>query len=86
MKSKKNGKDILIVEVQSISQTGIWLFVIDKEYFLPFKEFPWFKNAKVSDVQTVKLNHGHHLHWPKLDLDLELESIENPSKYPKLYK
>ena len=86
MKSKNNGKNTSKkIEVQNISAFGIWLFVKDKEYFLSFKLFPWFKNAKVSDVQNVKLNNGHHLYWPSLDIDLELESLENPDKYPLLY-
>jgi len=86
MKLKSNGKNTLKkVEVQSISPFGIWLFVKDKEYFLSFKLFPWFKNAKISDVQNVKLSNGHHLRWPSLDIDLELESLESPNKYPMVY-
>lgn len=54
--------------------------------FLPFEFFPWFKNAKVSEVQTVELSHGQHLHWPDLDIDLELDSIENPQRYPNVYR
>ena len=86
MKLKKNGKSTSKVEVQNISRFGIWLFVNDKEYFLSFELFPWFKNAKISDVQNVKLNNGHHLNWTSLDIDLELESLENPGRYPMIYK
>lgn len=86
MKSKKSGKNTSKVEVQGISLHGIWLFVNDDEYFLPFETFPWFKEAKVSEIQNVELNHGHHLHWPLLDIDLELESIKEPEKYPMIYK
>lgn len=86
MKSKKTGKNISAVEVQGISIHGIWLFVKDKEYFLPFAEFPWFKEAKVSDIYNVKLNHSHYLHWERLDVDLELESLEDLERYPLIYK
>ena len=86
MKSKKNGKNTLNVEVQNISEHGFWLFVKDREYFLPFKQFPWFKEAKVSEIQNVQLNHEHHLNWPSLDIDLELGSLERPEKYPMFYK
>ena len=86
MKSKKNGKDTSKVEVQNISGHGFWLFVKDKEYFLPFETYPWFKEAKVSEIQNVCLHHGHHLSWPSLDVDLEVESIESPNKYPMFYK
>ena len=86
MKSRKNGKNILKVEVQNISGHGFWLFVKDKEYFLTFKQFPWFKEAKVSEIQNVQLNHEHYLNWPSLDIDLELESLEKPEKYPMFYR
>ena len=76
MKLKKNGKSTSKVEVQNISRFGIWLFVKDKEYFLPFKIYPWFKEAKVSEIQNVHLHHEHHLSWPSLDVDLEVESIK----------
>jgi len=86
MKLKKSGKNISKVEVQNISEHGLWLFVNNAEYFLPFDLFPWFRDAKVSQVQNVELSHGHHLHWPMLDIDLELESIEHPERYPVIYK
>ena len=86
MKSKKNGKNTSSVDVQNISEHGFWLFVKGKEYFLPFESYPWFKEVKVSEIQDVHLNHGHHLNWPSLDIDLELESIESPEKYPMFYK
>ena len=49
---------------------------------MPYEDFPWFGEAKVKDILDVKLLHGHHLHWPALDVDLELECLEDPSKYP----
>lgn len=30
----------------------------------------------------VKLLHRHHLYWPDLDVDLELEFLRHPVKYP----
>ena len=29
-----------------------------------------------------KLLHDHHLHWPELDVDLEIEVLEHPEQYP----
>jgi len=71
--------------VQNISKNGIWIFVKDREYFLPYKEYPWFKDAKVSEIHNVKMFHESHLHWPDLDVDLELESLQHPEKYPLIY-
>jgi hypothetical protein len=86
MKLQKLGENILEAEVLNISRHGIWLYVKGKEYFLPYKEYPWFKEAKVSEIYNLELVHGFHLHWPDLDVDLELESLENPEKYPLVYE
>jgi hypothetical protein len=82
MKSVKRGKNISEVEVQGISKFGVWLYVLGNEYFLPYEEYPWFKDARISEVMNVRLINANHLEWPKLDVDLELESLEKPEKYP----
>lgn len=85
MKSKKLGKNISEIEIHS-SPNGIWLLVHDTEYFLPYEEYPWFQAAKISDLYTVKLLHTTHLHWPTLDVDLDLDSLDNTEKYPLVYR
>ena len=82
MKSKLAGKNISEIEVLNISKHGFWLFVHGREYFLPFEHFPWFKDASILSILNVELPQPHHLYWPDLDVDLELESIESPEKYP----
>ncbi len=86
MRLKACGKRILEVEVSHINSRGFWLCVRDKEYFLPYEDYPWFKEAKVKEILNVKLLHGYHLYWPKLDVDLEIDSLENPQRYPLKYK
>ena len=86
MKSLTLGKSTSAVEVVSISKRGFWLQVQGDEHFLSFKLFPWFKDAKVAAVLKVKLLHHEHLYWPDLDVDLELESIKHPEKYPLTYR
>ena len=73
------------VEVLNISKDGIWLYVKAKEYFLTYEHFPWFREAKVAEIYNVKLLHGHHLRWPQLDVDLELDSLAHPERYPLKY-
>ena len=82
MKSEMLGTDILEVEVSHISQHGIWLLLRDREMFLPYEDFPWFKDASVSAVLNVQLPQSHHLYWPDLDIDLAVESIANPERFP----
>jgi hypothetical protein len=57
-----------------------------KEYFLPFEKFPWFKQARISQLSNVRLYHGAHLYWPDLDVDLSLNIIEHPERYRLLAK
>lgn len=86
MKLKQRGKSISKVEVLNISPHGIWIYVKGKEYFLPHKEYPWFKDATIKDIYIVQLLHNSHLHWPKLDVDLEVDSLENPERYPLIFR
>jgi len=69
-------------EVTHISKHGFWFLLEDRELFLPFSEFPWFKDAPVSAILNVEWPHAHHLYWPDLDVDLSVESIEHPEKFP----
>ena len=70
------------VEVTNISQHGFWLLLDGRELFLPFDEFPWFKRATVEAIVRVERPAPGHLHWPDLDIDLAVESIEHPERYP----
>jgi hypothetical protein len=86
MRSSTVGKGTSGPEVLNIAATGIWLFVLDKEYFLPYTEYPWFKDAPVKSIVNVRLLNRVHLHWPDLDIDLEVRSLDYPDQYPLLYK
>jgi hypothetical protein len=76
------GTGTSLLEVTNISKHGFWLFVDGSEYFLPFRQFPWFQPAPVAAILNVERLHAEHLYWPDLDVDLELESIRSPEKYP----
>lgn len=86
MKLSKNGKNILKPEITNISEHGFWLLLNEKEYFLSFNEYSWFKDANISAITDVELIHSHHLYWPRLDIDLSTEILDNPEKYPLTYK
>jgi len=74
------------VEVTNISRHGFWLFLDNRELFLPFEEFPWFRDAPVGAILNVERPHSLHLYWPDLDVDLALASIEDPGLYPLIAK
>jgi hypothetical protein len=86
MKSQKLGKNTSKAEVLNISPFGLWLLVLGVEYFLSYKEFPWFKEAKVSEIYNFELVHNTHLYWLKLDIDLSLQSLAQPEKFPLKFK
>jgi hypothetical protein len=74
------------LEVTNISVHGFWILLREKEYYLAFAKFPWFKQARISEILNVLLLSEEHLYWPEMDLDLSVEIIENPDKYPEIYK
>ena len=74
------------VEVVQISSHGTWLWVKGREYFLPYDTYPWFLGATVRQIHNVQLLHGRHLHWPDLDVDLDVGSLEHPEQYPLSYR
>ena len=82
MKSAMHGTAISEVEVTNVSRNGFWLLVRDEELFLPFEQFPWFRDAPIRKIVNVELPSPHHLYWPDLDIDLAVESIRNPGKFP----
>ena len=82
MKSSAHGKSTSTVEVTNISPHGFWLLVDRRELFLPFSEFPWFADATIRQLTQVERPMPDHLYWPELDVDLHLESIENPERFP----
>lgn len=82
MKLKSVGKNTLEAEVTQIDMQGIWMLIGDKESFLSFQNFPWFRNATVAAIQKVEILNGRLLRWPDLDVDLAVESIEHPERFP----
>jgi hypothetical protein len=69
-------------EVTNISKHGFWMLIDGDELFLPFDEFPWFKQATVEAILRLERPSPGHLYWPVLDVDLAVDSIEHPERYP----
>ena len=86
MISSKPGKSTSKAEVTHVSKNGIWLFAKGREFILSYSEYPWFKEARLSELQNVEFVRGYHLYWKDLDVDLEIQSIENPGQYPLQYR
>ncbi len=88
MRSQKLGKNTLPdVEVLNISLYGLWILIKGEEFFLPYEKHPWFKQATVQQIHHCELSPaGIALHWPDLDVDLAIESLRNPEKFPLVFK
>lgn len=82
MSSEPLGKSTSAVEVTNINQHGVWLLADDRELFMSYEDFPWFKDAPVGKVLNVEQSCPGHLYWPELDVDLGIESIEHPERFP----
>ena len=82
MKSAHIGTGTSDVEILNVSPHGFWLMVGEREFLLDFDRFPWFRRATLDQLFHVELLHQEHLYWPDLDLDLDLDRIEHPEKYP----
>ena len=76
---EKNGTTT--AEVTMINARGILLFVGGKEYYLSYDRYPWFRNAKVSDVLDVTMPDEESLRWDAIDVDLEIDSIIHPERH-----
>ena len=82
MSSLPHGTTSSEVEITNISNHGVWLLSGDKELFMSYDEFPWFREVPVSKIINVEEPSPGHFYWPDLDIDLGIDTIENPDKYP----
>ena len=82
MSSLAHGNSTLAVEVTNISSHGVWILYNDKELFMSYEEFPWFKDQPVKSILNVEEQSLGHFYWPDIDVDLSMESIEHPERFP----
>ena len=86
MKSATLGKTTSNLEVTNISEHGFWLLTDGRELFLPYTYFPWFKDVPVSQIINVEELTAGHFYWPDLDVDLSINVIDNPERFPLMAK
>ena len=82
MKSATHGKPISVVEVTNVSKHGFWILLGEREHFLAFEHFPWFRDVSIGELCNVEVPHPQHLYWPDLDVDVAVESIDHPERFP----
>ena len=82
MSSLAHGNNTLAVEVTNISTHGVWLLAHEKELFMSYEDFPWFKDHPVKSIVNVEEQSPGHFYWPDIDVDLTREMIEHPEYFP----
>jgi len=85
-KTLKENSANTYAKVLVVTANGMLISIPAGDFFLPYSQYPWFKDAKVSDVMNVKMVGDDDLRWDALDVDLEIDSIIHPEKYPLIYK
>ncbi|MDR1883825.1 MAG: DUF2442 domain-containing protein [Prevotella sp.] len=85
-KISKQNTERTSVSVRSILPDGIFISVYGKDYYLSFERLPWFKHAKVSEIINVSMMGKNAIRWEDLDVDLEIESLMYPERYPLVMK
>jgi hypothetical protein len=73
-------------EVTNIGQHGFWLLVDDREYFVPFTDYPAFRSATVTQIYAVERIAPDQLCWPALDIDIDTASLAHPEAFPLIFK
>ena len=69
-------------ELAAVLPAGVRLLVGGEELFLPFSEFPWLRDATVAQLENVQRPSADHLYWSDIDVDLSVDSIRHPDRYP----
>ena len=83
--SKSNTKS-MSVSVLMINAQGIMINVGGQDFFLSYNRIPWMRDASIKDVLDVQMCGDVAIEWPRLDVDLEIDSLRYPERYPLLIK
>jgi len=84
--SLKSNINSTLADVLMINDRGIMISVQGQDYFLSYNRVPWMKDATINEVLDVRMSGKNAIEWPKLDVDLEIDSLRHPERYPLLIK
>ena len=82
----KNSSVSTLVSVLMINAQGIMISVQGHDYFLSYNRIPWMQDAPIRSVLNVRMSGPEAIEWPDLDVDLEIDSLRHPERYPLLIK
>jgi len=73
------------VIVTNIERDGFWLLTSEGEYFISFADYPDFQDATVAQIHNFRASYDG-VHWPELDIDIELEALKHPEQFPNVFR
>jgi len=82
----KNNSANTSASVLMINAQGIMLSVLGHDYFLSYNRIPWMQDAPIRSVLNVQMSSSEAIEWPDLDVDLEVDSLRHPERYPLVIK
>jgi hypothetical protein len=72
-------------QITSIEQDGFWLLTNEGEFFVPFERYHAFRKGRVDQIFNFDQD-DEAFYWPELDIDIELDALKNPEKYPLIFR
>ncbi len=84
MSLKTNGTKQERVKVTGVGNKGVSLDIHGKEYHMSYKDFPWLGSLTAQELGNIYIRYEDEIYFPDLDIELGLEILENPKKYPLL--
>ena len=79
---RRNKGNAISASVLMINNQGIMISVEGNDYFLSYNRVPWMKDATVRNILNIKMSGKNAIEWPDLDIDLEIDSLKHPERYP----
>ncbi len=82
MSSSAPGNTTSAIEITDTDVLGIRMLRRNEVLFLSYQDFPWFENQPKRKIENVTEVSPEHFYWPEIDVDLCLDSIRHPGKFP----
>ena len=79
---KMDKGNAISASVLMINNQGVIISVEGNDYFLSYNRVPWLKDATVRNILNIKMSGKNAIEWPDLDIDLEIDSLKHPERYP----
>jgi hypothetical protein len=86
MVKKRSFKLDMVKSIINFSDSGYYLLIYDKEYFIPFSDYPVFRKANIEQIFDFHILPLKQIYWKPLDCDIEQDALEKPQQFKLIYK